>query len=106
VSRPAVDTTTAREHLQPIPAAVLAAAARGEIDLNDLARQELASRGLDHDGKWVGFERAARLARVRYVWGPRGERVAVTTPAAAAVEAAAADDDADNWIAPEDREDC
>jgi hypothetical protein len=37
---------------------VLAAVARGELDLNQLALQELASRGLDHDGHWVGFEDA------------------------------------------------
>ena len=43
---------------------VLAAAARGELDLNQLAREEMASRGLDHDGNWVGFEHAAELHRV------------------------------------------
>jgi hypothetical protein len=40
---------------------VLAAAARGEIDLNQLAREELASRGQDENGVWVGFERAAEI---------------------------------------------
>jgi hypothetical protein len=40
---------------------VLAAAARGEIDLNRLAREELASRGQDQNGTWVGFERAAEI---------------------------------------------
>ncbi len=44
---------------------VLAAAARGELDLNRLAREEMASRGLDPDGNWVGFERAAELHRVQ-----------------------------------------
>jgi hypothetical protein len=39
-------------------AKVLAAAARGEIDLNQLAREELAARGLDDKGIWVGFDRA------------------------------------------------
>jgi hypothetical protein len=43
---------------------VLAAAARGELDLNLLAREELASRGLDTQGKWVGFERAAQIHQV------------------------------------------
>lgn len=37
---------------------VLAAVARGEIDLNRIAREELASRGLDAQGRWVGFDRA------------------------------------------------
>ena len=40
---------------------VLAAAARGEIDLNRLAREELASRGLDDQGVWVGFPRAKQI---------------------------------------------
>ena len=43
---------------------VLASAARGEIDLNRLAREELASRGLDKDGQWVGFDRAAKIHNV------------------------------------------
>ena len=37
---------------------VLAAVARGEIDLNQIAREELASRGLDDQGRWVGFDQA------------------------------------------------
>lgn len=40
---------------------VLAAVARGELDLNQLAREELASRGQDSNGVWVGFDRAAEL---------------------------------------------
>jgi hypothetical protein len=43
---------------------VLAAAARGEIDLNRLAREELASRGLDDHGVWVGFDRAKQIHNV------------------------------------------
>ena len=43
---------------------VLAAAARGEFDLNQLAREELASRGLDNQGVWVGFDRAKTLHNV------------------------------------------
>lgn len=44
------------------PTKVLAAVARGEVDLNAIARRELANRGLDMHGRWVGFEQAARLA--------------------------------------------
>jgi len=40
---------------------VLAAVARGELDLNLLAREELASRGQDLNGIWVGFDRATEL---------------------------------------------
>lgn len=43
---------------------VLAAAARGELDLNLLAREELASRGLDANGIWVGFDRARKIHNV------------------------------------------
>ena len=43
---------------------VLAAAARGEIDLNRLAREELAARGLDNQGIWVGFPRAKQIHNV------------------------------------------
>ena len=41
---------------------VLAAVARGEVVLNAVARRELANRGLDHTGTWVGFPEAARIA--------------------------------------------
>ena len=44
---------------------VLAAAARGDLDLNLLAREELASRGLDTHGEWVGFDRARQIHMVR-----------------------------------------
>ncbi len=44
---------------------VLAAAARGELDLNLLAREELASRGLDTQGDWVGFDRARQIHKVK-----------------------------------------
>ena len=37
---------------------VLVAASRGDLDLNQLAREALASRGLDQGGVWVGFGRA------------------------------------------------
>jgi len=40
---------------------VLAAVARGELDLNRIAREELAARGLDLNGVWVGFETAREI---------------------------------------------
>ena len=39
---------------------VLAAAARGELDLNRLAKQELAARGLNDQGNWIGFDAAKK----------------------------------------------
>ncbi|NDE94451.1 MAG: hypothetical protein EB036_13890 [Betaproteobacteria bacterium] len=43
---------------------VLAAAARGEFDLNRLAREELAARGLDLHGNWVGFDHARKIHKL------------------------------------------
>ena len=47
--------------IQIADAKELAAVARGEIDLNRIAKEELASRGLGLHGEWVGFERARQL---------------------------------------------
>ena len=47
--------------IQIADAMVLAAVARGEIDLNRIAREELASRGLGLHGKWVGFQKARTI---------------------------------------------
>src|SRR3990170_2111127 len=47
--------------IQIAEAKVLAAVARGEIDLNRIAREELAARGLGLHGKWVGFEAARKV---------------------------------------------
>ena len=43
---------------------VLAAVARGELDLNRLAKEELAARGLDDKGVWIGFDRAKKLHNI------------------------------------------
>ncbi|MGH8585252.1 MAG: hypothetical protein ACREWE_03405 [Gammaproteobacteria bacterium] len=50
--------------IQTAAAKVLAAVARGELDLNRLAREELASRGLDQNGAWVGFQEARAIHNV------------------------------------------
>jgi len=47
--------------------------ASGELDLNAVARHELASRGLDWNGQWIGFEKAKALAECYPV--RRGNRV-------------------------------
>jgi hypothetical protein len=47
--------------IQIADAKVLAAVARGEIDLNRIAREELAARGLGLHGDWVGFEKALTI---------------------------------------------
>ena len=50
--------------IQTAAASVLAAVARGDIDLNRIAKEELASRGLDVNGAWVGFAKAQELHQV------------------------------------------
>lgn len=40
---------------------LLLAAERGLIDIVKLARKELANRGLDADGNWIGFDEARRV---------------------------------------------
>ncbi len=40
---------------------VLAAVINGEIDLNEVTRLEMAGRGLDKNGTWVGFRNAAEI---------------------------------------------
>lgn len=44
--------------LQTVPNTLLAALVRGEVNLPALARAELADRGLDLRGQWVGFDMA------------------------------------------------
>ena len=50
--------------IQIAPAKVLAAVARGEIDLNRIAREELAARGLGLHAEWVGFAVAREVHRL------------------------------------------
>lgn len=56
---PPTAETAACEKMQTFRTSELAAAASGRIDLNALARRELAQRGLDQSGAWVGFDKAA-----------------------------------------------
>jgi hypothetical protein len=51
--------------LQCAPTAALAAAARGELDIQALVKAELQSRGLDAQGRWIGFPAANKL------WGQK-----------------------------------
>jgi hypothetical protein len=54
-------TRNAREVLQTADTDLLVAVMRGQVNLNDMARLTLASRGLDLDGEWIGFDAANRL---------------------------------------------
>ncbi|MBA3673340.1 MAG: hypothetical protein H0W75_00015 [Chitinophagaceae bacterium] len=44
--------------------ALLAEALRGDFDLKQLVRQELANRGLNSEGNWVGFDQAAKIHKM------------------------------------------
>lgn len=48
------------EHLQPLPTELLLAMAKGELDVQAVAARLVADRGLDQQGKWIGFEASAR----------------------------------------------
>ncbi len=47
--------------MQLLDTAVLSTVAKGRLDLNRLAMETLADRGLDRDGKWIGFGEARKL---------------------------------------------
>ena len=47
-------------HLQLAHNKVLSAAAKGHLDLNKRAKHELANRGHDSNGKWIGFDAAEK----------------------------------------------
>ena len=47
--------------IQILPLSVLIAAANKQLDLNALACIELASRGMDANGKWVWFAKAKEI---------------------------------------------
>lgn len=44
---------------------LLLAIATGKIDAKELAREEMANRGLDDNGKWIGFSDAKEGWRVK-----------------------------------------
>ncbi|MGE6790905.1 hypothetical protein ACQKFS_02630 [Pseudomonas guineae] len=52
------------EHLQPLPTELLNAMAKGEFDTQAIAARLMAERGLDQEGKWVGFEKAKEVWKV------------------------------------------
>jgi hypothetical protein len=44
---------------------LLTEALTGEFDIHFLVRRELANRGLDQDGKWIGFDKAKELHGIK-----------------------------------------
>lgn len=51
------------QFIHRVPVRVLVAVSREELDLNQLAREELAQRGYDQAGVWVGPARAREALR-------------------------------------------
>ena len=47
------------------PTALLVEALRGDFDLKQLIRRELANRGLNNEGNWVGFDKAAQIHKIK-----------------------------------------
>ena len=47
--------------MQTVESKILSSVAKGEIDLNLLAQEELSNRGLNSQGEWVGFEKANEI---------------------------------------------
>ncbi len=39
--------------------------ANRKLDVAKLAKKEMANRGLDQYGKWIGFEKAAKFWRIK-----------------------------------------
>jgi hypothetical protein len=46
------------DFVHTVPLSVLLSAANGHVDLNRVALQELANRGYDRQGVWVGYKMA------------------------------------------------
>ena len=52
------------DELQAVDTSIIRAIASGELDVRAAARREMASRGLDTEGRWIGFEAAKKLWQV------------------------------------------
>ena len=48
-----------------VATALLVEALRGDFDLKALVRRELANRGLNAVGDWVGFDKAAQIHKIK-----------------------------------------
>ena len=48
-----------------VATALLVEALRGDFDIKQLVRQELAKRGQNAEGNWVGFDEAARIYKTK-----------------------------------------
>jgi len=62
---PAENAETLAGHLQTIPAYLLAAVIRHEVDIRTLISAELSNRGLNEAADWVGFDIAGTQHKMR-----------------------------------------
>lgn len=44
---------------------LLTEALKGEFDITYLIKRQLANRGLDREGKWIGFDKAKELHQIK-----------------------------------------
>lgn len=63
------------DFVHSVPLCVLVAVASGQVDLNRLTLQELANRGYDQQGVWVGY----KAARAEYVSAVSGVKSCAQT---------------------------
>lgn len=63
---------------------LLARIVRGEVDARRIAAKTLAARGVDLDGRWVGFAKACEIAaaalRSRRTYDRNGNPISVSIP--------------------------
>lgn len=59
------DGTRPRFIFSTVATALLVEALRCDIDLKALVRLELANRGLNAVGDWVGFDKAAQIHKIK-----------------------------------------
>ena len=53
----------AQEEFQTMPTDLIIKIISGELDPQKLASEQLANRGLNHDGEWVGFPKAKEISK-------------------------------------------
>lgn len=51
-------------HVQAFDTGFLVAIHRGDVDIVKLARQELMNRGLNGEGRWIGFTKVDEALRI------------------------------------------
>lgn len=59
------DTLNPKYMFNGIATLLITEALKGQIDVNYLMRQELVNRGVDINGKWVGFPKAAEIHKMK-----------------------------------------